>query len=165
MRNIEIKVTVSDRKAVVDRLLKLGATYQYTMKQSDYYFGVGDTKEKLRVIDDHEYQLITYHRVEKHGQKDSKYDIKMLNAKETKDLLSHRKTLKKIEKKRELWLFDNTRIHIDQVEHLGDFLELETVINGISPKAGEREFWTVVEWLGIDVAHSIAGSYSDLVPV
>jgi len=66
-------------------------------------------------------------------------------------------------KTRKLWLYEHTRIHVDCVEGLGDFLELETVLGEISLEEGEREFSVVVEGLEIDVADSVAASYSDLV--
>ena len=164
MRNIEVKVAISDKQNTLSRLKKMGAAYQGTMKQCDYYFGTGENKEKLRVIDDCEYQLITYRRLEKHGRKDSHYEIEELTAKEKDALLSRRKAITTVEKTRELWLYGNTRIHIDYVEHLGSFLELETVIRDITLKAGEGEFRSVVGWLGIDTKRSVAASYSDLVP-
>jgi predicted adenylyl cyclase CyaB len=134
------------------------------MKQCDYYFTLGADKEKLRVIDDTEYQLITYRRLEKRGRKDSHYDIKVLDVGEKDALLNFRKVIKQVNKTRDLWLYENTRIHVDRVEHLGDFLELETVIRNISLKAGESEFKAVVNRLHIDTASSVPASYSDLVP-
>ncbi|MCL1797363.1 MAG: class IV adenylate cyclase [Eggerthellaceae bacterium] len=164
MRNIEIKVALSEKGDVVNRLNALGAKYQYTMKQADYYFDIGENKDKLRIIDGREFQLISYQRKEKHGQKDSYYEIKELTAVEKDALLASRKAIKHVEKTRELWLYGNTRIHLDLVEQLGNFLELETVIKDISLKAGKNEFKTVVNGLGIDATNSVAASYSDLVP-
>jgi len=165
MRNIEIKVTLPNKQAAINRLKHMGAEYQYTMQQCDYYFLTGEDKEKLRVIDGKEYQLITYQREEKQGRKDSHYEIKELSAKDKDDLLSQRKVIKQVEKTRELWLFNNTRVHIDFVKRLGNFLELETVVRDIPLEAGESEFKTVVDELGINPARSVAASYSDLVPV
>lgn len=165
MRNFEIKVTLPDKQTVIKRLKIMGAQYQYTMQQCDYYFVIGEGKEKLRVIDDQEYQLIIYRREEKHGRKDSHYDIKELSAEDKDRLLNQRHVIKQVEKTRELWLLNNTRVHIDYVKCLGDFLELETVVRDISVEVGENEFRTVVDKLGIDPARSVAASYSDLVPI
>jgi len=140
MRNIEIKVAIIDKQTMMNRIEMLGAEYQHTMKQSDYYFEIGEGKEKLRVIDDCKYELITYQRKEKSGRKDSFYDVKTLSSTEKDTLLLQRKTIKYLEKIRELWLYGNTRIHIDNVKDLGDFLELETVIQGTRLESGEIEF-------------------------
>jgi len=164
MRNIEIKTRIHDKAAMTDRLEKLGAKFEYTMKQCDYYFGIGADKTKLRIINDNEFQLITYRRQEKHGRKDSFYEIKDLSPDEKDSLLKSRKVVRQVEKTRQLWMYGNTRIHIDQVKSLGDFLELETVTEGISLDSGENEFKAVLNGLNINPDESVPASYSDLVP-
>jgi predicted adenylyl cyclase CyaB len=162
--NLEIKVKILRKSNVIKRLKKLGARPVFVMEQTDYYFQLGANKEKLRIINNHEYQLITYHRIEKQGRKDSRYGIKKLGANEKDMLLKSRKIVKTVNKTRELWEYGNTRIHIDCVENLGNFLELETVIKGISLAWGEDEFKTVANALRIDFTDAVAASYSDLVP-
>lgn len=165
MRNLEVKVNVRDKQSVVRLLNNLGAKYVCTMKQDDYYFNLGTDKTKLRIIDGNEYQLITYRRIESKGRKDSTYEIAELSAKEKDELLRKRKIEKSVEKTRDLWLYGSTRIHLDHVERLGNFLELETVLKDISLSKGEKEFKTVVNGLHIDLASSVPASYSDLMPV
>ena len=67
-----------------------------------------------------------------------------------------------VRKRRELWILDATRIHLDEVEGLGTFVELETVSEG-APGADERHehdrVWTA---LGLDARDTVAGSYIDL---
>ena len=164
MRNLEVKIAVTDTKKMLEAIRRLGAVYQHAMRQQDYYFSVGEDKRKLRVIDGKEYQLVTYRRVEKLGRKDSQYTLETLGAQEAEALLAHEPVVRAVEKNRELWMYRNTRIHLDRVEGLGDFLELETVIKDISPKEGEKEFSAVAAWLGINLAGSVAASYSDLIP-
>jgi predicted adenylyl cyclase CyaB len=66
-----------------------------------------------------------------------------------------------VEKKRELWLYDNTRIHLDTVKSLGTFLELETlVIKG--KKDAQKRFDHMVETLGLDFKGQIRSSYRHL---
>jgi predicted adenylyl cyclase CyaB len=120
--------------------------------------------EKLRTINNCEHQLITYYRTEQQGRKDSVYEISELDEKEKNALIKSRKVIKTVEKTRELWKYGNTRIHIDCVKHLGNFLELETVVKDIPLAIGENEFRTVVDKLKIDLADSVPASYSDLVP-
>jgi predicted adenylyl cyclase CyaB len=165
MQNIEIKVRIFDKPTLAKRINTSGAEYQYTMTQCDYYFGIGDKKEKLRIINGEEFQLITYERSEKQGRKDSYYKIKELSVDEKESLLREMKPVKTVKKTRELWIIGHTRIHIDHVERLGDFLELETVLTDISPTEGEKEFWEVIEKLNIDAESSVPASYADLMPV
>ena len=164
MRNLEVKVKMEDRDSIVNLLKNMGADYSYTMKQVDYYFEVGESKSKLRVIDDQECQLIEYRRVEQQGRKDSSYEVTVLSPEEKDSLLQEREVKKVVEKTRELWMYKHTRIHLDHVEHLGDYLELETVVKDITPEEAENEFATVVEGLQINLAGSVAASYSDLIP-
>lgn len=164
MRNLEVKVAILDKKTTLAAIQGLGAVYQCTMRQQDYYFSVGARKKKLRVIDDKEYQLVTYFRIETQGRKDSQYTIEKLSEKDAKALMECEKIVQIVDKTRELWIYEHTRIHVDHVEGLGDFLELETVMTDLSLKEGEKEFAAVAEWLEIDLAGSIAASYSDMVP-
>ena len=162
MRNLEIKVAVTDKETTLAAIKQLGAVFQYTMRQRDDYLSVGEHKQKLRAIDGSEFQLVTYRRIEAQGRKDSHYTIEKLSAQAAEDLLKHRKSVRVVSKTRNLWLYKHTRIHVDCVDGLGDFLELETVLSEISPEEGEREFNAVVAGLEIDAAHSIAASYADL---
>ena len=68
-----------------------------------------------------------------------------------------------VDKVREVIISRHTRIHLDQVESLGRFVELETVIgDDLSDAEAERELAEVVALLGIDGMPAIGGSYSDL---
>ncbi|MDR1321665.1 MAG: class IV adenylate cyclase [Gracilibacteraceae bacterium] len=163
MRNLEVKVKILNKMGIVNLLKKLGAEHVCTMKQTDYYFCLGANKEKLRTINDCEHQLIIYRRAERQGRKDSEYEISELNEKEKNHLLESRKIIKDVEKIRELWKYGHTRIHIDHVKHLGNFLELETVIKDISLEGGENEFRTIIDKLQINLVDSVPASYSDLV--
>jgi predicted adenylyl cyclase CyaB len=66
-----------------------------------------------------------------------------------------------IKKKRELYLFNNTRIHLDYVKNLGYFLELETkVVNGLYD--AEKRFAYLVDLLNLNDKEEIRASYKDL---
>ena len=67
-----------------------------------------------------------------------------------------------MEKQRELWLFGDTRIHLDRVMNLGAFVELETVIRNQTEREAWMEHQSVKEAIGIMERDLIAESYSDL---
>ena len=73
-----------------------------------------------------------------------------------------------VEKRRRLYLWGNTRIHLDRVADLGPFVELETVVEHFPGAAAERqaaaeaEHRRVIALLGLDQLPAIAGSYGDL---
>jgi len=162
MVNLEIKINISNISQVRNILKKINATYQFDMEQKDTYFKLGENKIKTREIDDSEIQLIKYFRKEIKGKKVSSYSVETISNTEKEVFFRRNKTLCEVYKKRELWIYKNTRIHLDIVKGLGKFLELETVLKDISKKEGDREFNNLVSILGIDKQKSIASSYSDI---
>ncbi len=67
-----------------------------------------------------------------------------------------------VRKRRELLLLDATRIHLDRVVGLGDFVELETVSAGTPTAADRDEHDRISAALGLDPDAMLAGSYIDL---
>ena len=66
-------------------------------------------------------------------------------------------------KQRRLFLAGRTRIHLDRVESLGDFVELEVVLaDGETAQAGEQEAIRLMAQLGIDSSQLIEHAYVDL---
>jgi predicted adenylyl cyclase CyaB len=162
MVNLEIKINISNLSQIRNILRKINAVYQYKMEQKDTYFKLGDNKIKTREINDTEIQLIKYFRKEVKGKKISSYSVEKISNTEKESLFKSNKTVCEVYKKRELWIYKNTRIHLDVVKGLGKFLELETVLKDVSKKEGDREFNNLVSILGIDKQKSIASSYSDI---
>jgi adenylate cyclase class IV len=68
----------------------------------------------------------------------------------------------RVRKTRELFLLDATRIHLDEVEGLGAFVELETVAAGEAGPAERAEHDRIAAGLGLDAQATLAGSYIDL---
>ena len=69
----------------------------------------------------------------------------------------------RVVKQRTLYLAGRTRIHLDRVEGLGDFVELEVVLeDGESAAAGMREAEDLMARLGIDPSALVEGAYVDL---
>jgi adenylate cyclase len=132
------------------------------MEQKDTYFKLGENKIKTREIDDSEIQLIKYFRKEVKGKKISSYSVETISSIEKEAFFRRNKTLCEVFKKRELWIYKNTRVHIDKVKGLGKFLELETVLKKVSKKEGDKEFNDLISILGIDKGKSIPLSYSDI---
>jgi predicted adenylyl cyclase CyaB len=68
-----------------------------------------------------------------------------------------------VRKHRTLYLAGRTRVHVDRVEGLGDFLELEVVLDdGESVDAGTREAENLMATLGIEASDLVQGAYVDL---
>jgi predicted adenylyl cyclase CyaB len=163
MFNFELKTRISDCEKIVKKIMSIGAIYKETMNQIDYYLQTGVNKEKIREINNQEIYFISYKRLETKGKKDSNYTIKTLSLEQKELFLRNNSPLCIVNKVRHLWIYKNTRIHIDNVNNLGDFMELETVIKNISKNQGFDEFNEIVSKLKIDLDKTEPYSYSDLI--
>jgi predicted adenylyl cyclase CyaB len=163
MFNFEIKTKIDNQSEVIKRIKNIGAIYKEKMDQTDYYFQTGTSKEKIREINNQEISFISYKRSEQKNRKDSNYTITTLSPEQKESFLRNNRPLCVVSKVRQLWMYKNTRIHVDNVDELGDFMELETVIKNISNDQGLNEFNEVVDKLKIDLEKTEPYSYSDLI--
>ncbi|MEG8946333.1 class IV adenylate cyclase [Rosettibacter firmus] len=158
--NLELKIKI-DSPIPYERKLKTnGIKHIQTLKQKDIYYKYNDSLLKLR-IEKNKYYLIKYLRNEI-GKRWSNYEILELKGKNPEKFLSNIFCIENIiEKTRKLYLYKNTRIHIDNVKNLGWFLELESVVNS-NKKEASKEFKEVVNFLEIDLSNQIRKSYKEL---
>ena len=165
MKNIEIKTPLAGRAQTEEKLLSIGANLKWTRKQVDTFFNAPSGWLKLREVESRPGELISYRRsVEDSGPRESDYDILRLeDAHELKSVLEHSLgILGIVEKQRALWLYRNTRVHLDQVKGLGDFLELETVLAGIDAREGTAESEEVIGLLELNKELFISVPYLEL---
>jgi predicted adenylyl cyclase CyaB len=138
-----------------------------TLIQVDTYFPVPRGRLKLREIESAgrlTAELIQYDRPDIAGARTSTYQ--RINAAPglKPALLAALGELVTVRKRRTVAIWQSTRIHLDEVEGLGQFIEVETVLDEAEGDAerGQTEYDDVVEWLGLASSEPIAGSYSDL---
>ena len=176
-KNLEFKAQCQSLDDFYPRLTDLNATHRETVNQIDTYFylaaqkchSASETSQprlKLREIDDMpEAWLIYYERPNQEVSRYSQYQLcKITDPSTFKMLLTAALGVKTIVKKqRELWMFNNTRIHLDTVADLGQFVELETVFQGQTESEAVNEHQHVKATLHLDTANPIAVSYSDLI--
>ena len=132
MKNIEIKYQVADLTPVRARLMAHQLiTFEYRHAQEDIYFDVAEGRLKLRLEDEKEPHLITYHRDDSPTPRPSDYTLTHVNNVEqtVSELAGKHGELVRVRKFRELYLYKNVRIHLDEVHELGEFLELESVVS------------------------------------
>lgn len=161
MKNLELKIKLNSFDEVKRNLESNDIKLKNTLNQKDIYFKSDKGRLKIRIVNGIQ-ELIFYNRNEIAGERFSDYEI--LNLKSSEAEKFFRKIFEVetiIKKKRELYIYKNTRIHLDQVEGLGIFLELETVVNSTENKA-RTEFEEVVNKLKLDVSNQILKSYKDL---
>lgn len=164
--NIEIKSTLSDYKQTKDRLGKLGIREAYTMYQKDIFYQVPFGRLKLRNINNTQHELIIYFRNNTQSPKPSKYyRISMKHPGFIHKLLGYLFGVYGIvEKERLLFLQDNIRFHMDKVKGLGNYFEIEYVMDDCEVKAEAQEkVNSLLGALGISNNELISESYIDLV--
>jgi predicted adenylyl cyclase CyaB len=165
MKNIELKVRVNSLDTLREKLFN-GAEKKDILHQIDTYFHSKKGRLKLREINNQEFELIYYERPDTCDSKVSNYEIVSLDkiqAKKLKSVLdSVNGILITVEKERELWMYKNTRIHLDNVTDLGEYAELETVVKDVSMQESQIEHDEIINFLNLNQYEKCDVSYSDL---
>ncbi|MDX2128147.1 MAG: class IV adenylate cyclase [Chloroherpetonaceae bacterium] len=173
MRNIEIKARIGSLSKSKDDLIDLfkrnaidiSPETHFSIFQRDIFFRSEKGRLKARVINNHSAELIFYVRENSPQSKLSTYWRSPLQdfASMEQILTELHGKLGEVSKAREVYLFKNTRIHLDQVAGLGDFLELEVVLK---PEETEEEGHQTVAWfmqqLGINPSDLLSKSYFEM---
>lgn len=164
-QNVEIKVAVADLAALRVAVERLGGRWSEVQDQVDrYYVAAGAERVKLRTINGGAAQMIRYARPETTAARISTYDITPVRDDEAgRCLVPKDPPLVTVRKRREIWLRDNVRFHLDRVEGLSTFLELEAVVDAAHDESTCRaQVDEIVDRLGLDPTTFIRASYADL---
>jgi predicted adenylyl cyclase CyaB len=129
--NIEIKAKISDLEVFKGKVKKLAIKETGEIFQEDTFFRTEKGRLKLRVLSENKGELIYYERNNSAEPKRSDYYIYKTNEPGIlKQVLRNALGMRGVvNKKRLLYIIGNTRIHLDEVEHLGSFIELEIVLS------------------------------------
>ncbi len=129
MANIEIKVRCNDLKKARATAMQIQTAYLGILHQVDTYFATKIGRLKLREINNESAQLIPYIKGYQAGPMKSDYALMSVdNPTLVKNLFDNLLGVEfVVDKKREVFLFENVRIHLDEVVNLGTFIEFEAV--------------------------------------
>jgi len=164
-RNIEIKARITHIDALLPKAAAIADKGPIVIVQDDTFFGCPDGRMKLRAFSSNDGELIFYRRADQQGPKESFY---VRSPTSSPDTLREAMSLAygqvgRVHKQRTLFLVGRTRIHLDDVRHLGHFLELEVVLrDGESAEAGVEEARHLMATLGVAPPQLIEGAYVDL---
>src|SRR5207302_1619782 len=164
-RNVEIKARVSNVEAIRQKAAAVADKGPIEITQDDTFFRCESGRLKLRAFSSDEGELIFYRRADQQGPKESFYLLSPTSAPDTlrESLSLAYGQAGRVRKHRTLFLAGRTRIHLDQVEGLGTFLELEVVLeDGEAAESGIREAHILMERLGVQSTQLIGGAYVDL---
>lgn len=164
--NVELKARDPDPEATAARCLALGAEDHGMLFQRDTYFAPAAGRLKLRDQAENGSELIAYRRPDATEPEGSSYVIAPVLAPEElgEALDAALGTTVVVVKHRRLFIWENVRIHLDQVEGLGRFIELEALVGpGLNDPATAREKVSRLRAeLAIDDDALVAVGYSDL---
>lgn len=164
-RNVEIKARIENVSLVAPKVAQLATEGPLEIAQDDTFFACANGRLKLRAFSTDSGELIFYQRVNQSGPKESFYIRSPTSSPETlrESLSLAYGQIGRIRKYRTLFLVGRTRVHLDRVEGLGHFLELEVMlVDDEPPEQGIREASELMEKLGIQPEQLIEGAYVDL---
>ncbi len=164
LQNLEAKFPLDDLPLAEERARKIGYERRAILNQRDTFFVVPNGKLKLREENDRA-KLIFYAREESGPLALSSYDLVTVAEPEaTRAMLSAALgVLALVNKVRILMKRDTIRLHLDRVEGLGTFGEVEAVIaTGDDPKNSRGAVDEVLRTLEVDRRGLIDVSYFEL---
>ena len=167
--NVELKARLADPDAAVARCVSLGAEDCGVLVQRDTYFLAPRSRLKLRDQGADGAELITWGRADTAEPKESTYVLAPVSA--TEPMLEALEyalgpPVVVVSKRRRLFIWNGVRIHIDDVDELGTFLEFEAVLES---GAGDAELAAAHEKvarlrseLGVEDEALVSVGYADL---
>ena len=165
-RNVEIKARLADYPTQFDLAAAISGGAGERIHQVDVFFNAPRGRLKLRLFDQGHGELIFYERSDQAGPKMSDYVLSRTDHPQSlrEALARAYGELATVEKERMLFMSGRTRIHLDRVRGLGDFLELEVVLQeGEEVSSGEREASELMEQLQLNEQALIQCAYVDLI--
>jgi predicted adenylyl cyclase CyaB len=162
-RNLELKASLPSAKDGHAYARAIGAESGGVMKQVDTYFTIAQGRLKLRELEDGPAELIFYRRDESNPERWSDYQKESVgDGKGIKRILTDALGIRvEVRKERYLYIYHGARVHIDEVEGLGTFLEFEVPIGGAEDP--EKLTASLRASFHVQVADIIKASYSDLI--
>ena len=163
-KNLEVKAKLPSPEGCRAVLRSSGAEYVGILEQTDTYFSTARGRLKLRETGGPgAAELIYYERPEGEVQRVSEFQ--RIPCGDPAALMS---VLEKclgirgvVRKRRDLFMVGLTRVHVDEVEGLGSFIELETPVEG-PPEGARAANESILRTLGVRDEDSLEGSYIDL---
>ena len=163
--NIELKARCDNPEKIRKFLIENNAEYRGQDHQIDTYYNSKNGRLKIRRgnIED---SLVFYQRDDTPEQKESQIILEANPSKDLEKILSlSNEILVIVDKKREIYFIRNVKFHIDQVENLGSFIEIEAISenNKIPKEILIKQFNYYTEQLHIKDLDLIDKSYSDMI--
>jgi predicted adenylyl cyclase CyaB len=165
--NIEFKARLRDAAAAHATAARISGSQGELIEQKDVFFAVPTGRLKLRILGPERAELIAYQRADTAAARRSDYRISPVShpAELAEVLTRALGVVGVVSKQRWLYRFGQTRIHIDRVRGLGDFLEIEVVLrDGRPDEEGHEIARQMLGEFGVSADQLVACAYLDLLP-
>ena len=162
--NLELKARSENPAIVSAALSRLNARNLGFFKQTDTYFHFRPGRLKLREMQDLQSEMIWYQRPNSRRHRYSDFKrIPVRDSRSIKQILAAIIGVRAVvKKKRHVYLFRNARIHIDNVEKLGTFVEFEVMVTKGRAQA-QRLLSFLRNAFNIKSRSILVSSYGDLI--
>ena len=162
--NVELKARDEDPDGTAARCVALGAQDRGVLEQRDTYFGRARARLKLRDQARDGSELIAYRRPDSTEPEQSSYFLAPVGeAEPMRDALDAALgTVVEVVKRRRLFLWEGVRIHLDKVDGLGTFVELEAIVGEGGVTAAQEKVARLRSELAIEDSSLVAVGYADL---
>jgi predicted adenylyl cyclase CyaB len=162
-KNLEVKARIISINMGEEIARSIPATFERILQHVDTYFLVQRGRLKMREIDNSQAELIYYNRNEDHNHRVSDFEIYLVQDPQSlKKFLTLSLGMKiQVVKTRRLYMYQATRIHLDEVQGLGAFLEFEVPVED-SEISAQHTLNYLINKFGIKEADYIKESYSDM---
>ena len=164
-RNVEIKARLDSIEAIASRVVAIADQGPFEIVQDDTFFACANGRLKLREFSPDRGELIFYRREDRSGPKESFY-VRTATSEPTalrECLTLAHGHVGRVQKHRTLFLAGRTRLHLDRVARLGDFLEIEVVLrDDESIESGSHEADDLMRRLGVSSSQLVEEAYVDL---
>lgn len=169
-QNVEIKAKLepNEFESVKERAAAIATDAPIRFEQVDTFFACTKGRLKLREFADGSAELIAYERPDVTGPKTSSYVRSKCEPDSMKSALDNSLgTIGVVKKSREVFFVGPTRVHLDRVDGLGTFLELEVVLDGqtdepVNEKSGQKMAHEILAQLEVSNSSLIGVAYFDL---
>lgn len=172
MFEVEIKAYLEEIASMETQLQQLGAVFQKSIRQSDTYFqhpirNFAQTDEALRIRNSDNQSYLTYKgpKLDSTSKTREELEIEIQKPEKFSNILKKLgfSSVLTVAKTRKIYSLDDITISLDNVDDLGDFIELETDVSDKEaiPSARGRLF-TLLKQLDIPKEKSERRSYLEL---
>lgn len=165
MQNLEIKARYPNLEPALQVLNKLAAPLVWHDQQIDTYFVISNGRLKLRQSQICGSELIFYQRPDESNQKISDYQVYPTpNPEQLKTVLTGSLGIRTVVKKiRYLYLWQRVRIHLDQVDGLGSFIEFEAPVDqDHTLEQAQEKVQSLMHAFGIAKSQLLAQGYGEM---